>query len=75
MNSTVLNEINSNCTISWYKQCTETKLYDPTLNVTVEVLYLSYEAGHFVAIESVGDTSVDIVVGHFSTVTAISIKR
>jgi len=36
------------------------------------VFYLCYETGHFVAIESIRDVSVDVEVGHdFSVVAAI----
>jgi len=38
----------------------------------IEIFHLRYEAGHFVAVESVGDTSVDVEVGHLSTAAAIS---
>ena len=40
--------------------------------VTQIFFYLRYEAGHFVAIESVWDVPVDVEVGHFSAGAAIS---
>jgi len=40
----------------------------------MEIFYLRYEAGHFVAVESVGDIAVDVEVGHFSTGAATSLS-